>query len=408
MTAPLHIHLDPVGGIAGDMFVAALLDAWPDLAEGAIAAAYAAGLGGEVRIDHRPHRDEVLVGSRFVVTCDEGAAAGGDHEHVHWRDLRVRLATAPLDAPVRDRAIAIFACLAEAEAAVHGVDVEHATFHEVGAWDSIADIVASAFLIEAIGAARWSVGPLPLGGGRVRSAHGDLPVPAPATVKLLEGFAFHDDGRPGERVTPTGAAILKQLEPSHSSHPGPRRLLKTGHGFGLRRLDGMSNVLRALVFEQMPDHAAPPAAGSVAVLSFEIDDQTPEDLAVGLDRLRALDGVLDLVQTSVVGKKGRLATSLRILARPESAESVIAACFEETTTLGVRWHEERRVVLARREVTSDDGIAVKLAERPDGRRTAKAASDDLAGRGTHADRQAARMSAEAAALSTHETGEDET
>lgn len=407
MSAPLHVHLDPLGGIAGDMFVAALLDAWPEFADGAIAAVRAAGLGDEVRIEHRPHRDEVLVGSRFSVTRDD-TAANSDHDHVHWRDLREGLSSAPLDAPVRERAIGIFACLAEAEAGVHGVDVERATFHEVGAWDSIADIVAAAFLIEAIGADGWSVGPLPLGGGHVRTAHGDLPVPAPATARLLEGFIFHDDGRTGERVTPTGAAILKQLGATSPSRGGNRRLLRTGHGFGLRKLEGMSNVLRALAFEQVSDNVAPPAAGGVTVLSFEVDDQTPEDLAVGLDRLRAIEGVLDVLQTPVVGKKGRLSTSIRLLARPDAAEAAIVACFAETTTLGVRFHDEARMILARTEVRSDDGIAVKLAERPGGRRTAKAASDDLAGRGGHDDRDAARRSAEDAALSRRKAEEEGT
>ena len=158
------------------MFVAALLDAWPDLVDGAIAAVRAAGLGDTITLEHRPHRDEVLVGSRFAVTQNE--AKGSGHEHVHWHHLREHLSAAPLDELVRARAIAIFALLAEAEAGVHGVEVDAATFHEVGAWDSIADIVAAAYLIETVGVESWSVGPLPIGGGRVccapwRSARAD-------------------------------------------------------------------------------------------------------------------------------------------------------------------------------------------------------------------------------------------
>lgn len=409
MNPPLHIHLDPVGGIAGDMFVAALLDAFPSLADGALAAVRAAGLGEEVRIEHRPHRDDVLVGSRFAVTR-EPTAGDEDHHHVHWRDLRERLSSAPLAAPVRARAIAIFAHLAEAEAGVHGVEVDAATFHEVGAWDSIADIVASAFLIEAIGAGSWSVGPLPLGGGRVRCAHGELPVPAPATARLLEGFTFHDDGRTGERVTPTGAAILKQLGASSAISPGPMRLLKTGHGFGLRKFEGMSNVLRALMFEASSDKNALSVgsrADRVAVLSFEVDDQTPEDLAIGLDRLRRAEGMLDLVQMPVFGKKGRLATALRLLVRPDAVDAVIAACFAETTTLGVRWHLEERAILVRTAVRSDDDIGVKLAERPGERMTAKAESDDLAGIAGHAERETSRRSAEDDALRRLSAREDD-
>ena len=397
MPSNLHLHLDPVGGIAGDMFVGAVLDAWPELAEGAIAAVRAAGLGDDVRIEHRAHRDDVLVGSRFSVTSRGGETGG--HDHVHWCDLRSRLLASPLPPAVRERAVAIFSILAEAEAGVHGMAVDDATFHEVGAWDSLADIVAAAFLIEAIDVAHWTVGPLPIGAGRVRSAHGELPVPAPATARILEGFTFQDDGRPGERVTPTGAAILRYLRASTEPRSGPRKLLKTGHGFGLRTLDGISNILRVLAFEVAPDNTRPGAGvGDVAVLSFEIDDQTPEDLAIGLDRLRALDAVLDLVQMPVFGKKGRLATSVRLLAQPEAAEAVIDACFAETTTLGVRWRIERRAVLARRMARSDDGIAVKLAARPGDRVTAKAESDDIAGIAGHADRDEARRVAEQDAL----------
>jgi uncharacterized protein (TIGR00299 family) protein len=405
MENTLHLHLDPVGGIAGDMFVAALLDAWPDHAEAVIGAVRAVGLGDEIQVEHRPHRDEVLVGSRFSVTRSERAA--DHHEHVHWRDLRGRLRAAPLEAGVSARVLDIFSHLAEAEAGVHGVPVDDATFHEVGAWDSIADIVAAAFLIEAIDVGYWSIGALPLGGGRVRCAHGDLPVPAPATLRLLEGFAFHDDGRMGERVTPTGAAILKHLKPSSGASPAQGRLLRTGHGFGTRRLDGISNVLRAIAFEGPPDQAELPAADSVAVLSFEIDDQTPEDLAIGLDRLRANDAVLDIVQTPVFGKKGRLSTSLRLLVLPDVVDAVIEACFAETTTLGLRWHVEHRAVLQRSMARSDDGIAVKLAGRPGGRVTAKAESDDIAAIAGHAERDRTRRSAEAEAI-LREMEEDQT
>ncbi|MEZ5933976.1 MAG: LarC family nickel insertion protein [Alphaproteobacteria bacterium] len=402
----LHLHLDPVGGIAGDMFVAALLDAWPEHADGAIAAVRAAGLGEEIGIEHRPHRDEVLVGSRFVVSRWREVTDG--HAHVHWRDLQRHLAGSALDAPVRERAIAIFGQLAAAEAGVHGVEVDAATFHEVGAWDSIADIVAAAFLIEAIGAECWSVGALPLGSGRVHAAHGELPVPAPATARLLQGFVFQDDGRPGERVTPTGAAILKQLGAANAVRPDAGRLLRTGHGFGLRRLDGISNILRVLAFDLVPEASPPPAGGgSVGVVSFEVDDQTPEDLAIGLDRVRAAEGVLDLVQMPVFAKKGRVATSIRLLVLPEAVDGVIQTCFAETTTLGVRWRLERRAVLARSMARSDDGVAVKLAERPGGRLTAKAESDHVAAIAGHAERDRVRRSAEIEALSRQLDEEDQ-
>ncbi len=413
-----HIHLDPIGGIAGDMFVASLLDIRPDLAESTIAAVRQAGIGDDVHLEHLAFHDGVLSGSRFAVSRQHRAGAdqespGADgpkaHEHVHWQNLRERLTVAPLPPGVGKRAIAIFSRLAEAEAGVHGVPVDEATFHEVGAWDSIADIVAAAFLIETIAVERWSVGPLPLGSGRVRCAHGDLPVPAPATIRLLEGFVFHDDGRPGERVTPTGAAILKHLQPSSETVPGMRRLISSGYGFGLRKLEGMSNVLRASVFEltaASPTHDRAfaddefGAHDEVGVVSFEVDDQTAEDLAIGLDHLRRRDDVLDIVQIPAFGKKGRMVTSLRLLVRPtEAIGSVIDACFRETTTLGVRWTVERRRTLERLSVRTESGTSIKLAKRPDHNITAKAEIDDLAQLSGHQKRQEKRQAAEADAIS---------
>lgn len=403
-TKRMHIKLDPLGGIAGDMFVASLLDAWPDLAEGAMAAARAAGLGDEIGLEHVSFHDDVLTGSRFVVSRDrqKGPAAEKttDHDHVHWRHLRDRLKQASLPDGVGDRAVTIFSLLAEAEAGVHGVPVDEATFHEVGAWDSIADIVAAAFLIETIGADSWSIGSLPLGRGRVRCAHGELPVPAPATMRLLEGFTFHDDGRSGERVTPTGAAILKYLAPTFDADNRPRRLLRTGYGFGLRRLQGMSNVLRVSAFE--PAWTDAMAADEVGVISFEIDDQTPEDLAIGLEHLRCRDDVLDILQAPAFGKKGRTVTSLRLLVRPTALPSVIEACFHETTTLGVRWAVEKRTVLERRLVEDAVGINVKEAKRPGGLVTVKVESDDLAALSGHQARQERRQAAENRSLGQQE------
>ncbi|MBV9750292.1 MAG: LarC family nickel insertion protein, partial [Acetobacteraceae bacterium] len=289
-----HVHLDPVGGVAGDMFAAALLDACPEHEASTVeAAARVAG----VRCRVLRHRDHVLSGIRFDVEAayehglhEQEHDHGRHHHHTAWRDIRLRLQSASLPASVARHAVGIFALLAEAEARVHGIEPEAVTFHEVGAADSIADIVAAAWLIAAQGEATWSVGPLPLGSGRVRTAHGTMPVPAPATALLLQGFETFDDGIPGERVTPTGAAILRYLGCAPGTGKTPRRLARTGLGFGTRTLPGLSNCLRALVFEAQP---ADTAAGhrELAVIQFEVDDQSAEDLATGLDRLRATEGV---------------------------------------------------------------------------------------------------------------------
>jgi uncharacterized protein (TIGR00299 family) protein len=395
-----HIHLDPLGGLAGDMFLAALLDAFPEHVEDTFAAMRAAGLPGRWQTRLHPHHDGALSGQRVVI---EGPPEDAEGPPAHFADLRAALRAAPLAPAVKDRAIAIFAELAEAEAAVHGVAVDEVHFHELADWDSVADIVGAASLIEAVAAASWSVAPLPIGGGRIESRHGPLPVPAPAAARLLRGFAVHDDGLTGERVTPTGAAVLRHLGPGARLPPGQWRLGRTGHGFGTRRLPGISNVLRALVYDQ---EAAGRHHEQVAVIAFEVDDQSSEALAIGLDALRAVAGVLDVVQLPTIGKKGRLAIQIQVLARPETLDAVIERCFAETTTIGLRWRIEARAVLAREVVTvaaPGGDVEVKVVTRPGGVRTAKAAVDQVAGEG-HADRARRRRVAERRALENGEHG----
>jgi hypothetical protein len=396
----MHLHLDPVGGIAGDMFIAALLDAFPGLSAGMDATFRKLGLPPGAHCALLAHHDGILSGRRFELSLPATSAAPhGDHpNHVGLTAIRAAIAAMGLDAPVAARAGAIFAILAQAEAKVHGVSVDEVEFHELGALDSIADIVGAAWIIEALGPATWSVGALPLGSGRVHGAHGALPLPAPAVVRLLTGFSFMDDGLPGERVTPTGAAILRHLDCASGMVPRPGRLAASGLGFGSRKLPGLANVLRVLAF----DLTDAPAAEEVALLAFEVDDQTAEDLALGLEQLRACDGVLDVVQSPVFGKKGRMAAQVQVLAQPQRLAAIVAACFAETTTLGVRHQLLARSVLARHEtaIAGANGAAVrvKLARRPDGALSAKAESDDLRAGGERSGREKLRRDSEAAAL----------
>ncbi|MHA1152983.1 MAG: LarC family nickel insertion protein [Alphaproteobacteria bacterium] len=386
------VHLDAIGGVAGDMFAAALLDARPDLWPGCQRAIAAMALPAGVQASAVSHSDGVLTGSRFLV---EGVAKAGEAQdhHVHWREIRGRLEAAELDAVVRESALGIFRLLAEAEAAVHGKAVEAVAFHEVGAYDSIVDIVSAAAIIAGLGPCRWSIGPVPRGRGTIRTAHGVLPVPAPATLELLQGFTLLDDGEDGERVTPTGAAILRYLAPSQSPDLVPRRLLGAGIGFGTRQLAARSNILRATLYGST---AGALLADRVTVLRCEIDDQTAEDLAVAIDRLRAIEGVLDICQWAVLAKKGRLATALQVLTRPDAADRVVAAMLDETTTLGVRRGEQPRSVV-RREMRDAGGVRVKLAHLPHGV-TAKAEIDDLAELGGASTRGARRAEAEEQAV----------
>ena len=397
----MHLQLDILGGIAGDMFIAALVDAWPEHCAGVLAAIRTAGLPAEWELGLVEHRDHVLGGKRFRVVEPGAHSHHGKHEgHTSHRAIVTLLRTSPMPPEVTERAVAIFALLAHAESQIHGVAADDVTFHEVGAWDSVADVVGAAWLLEQLRPESWSVSPIPLGGGRVVTAHGPMPVPAPATAILLQGFRLFDDGVPGERVTPTGAAILAHLratvgEPAPMPQPG--RLSRSGTGFGTRTLPGLSNVLRVLTFE-----SALPVAGSerIGVIEFEVDDQTPEDLAVGIDSLRALPGVLDVLQIPATGKKGRLVAHIQLLCRRESLPEIMDACFLETTTLGLRWSVVARARLPRaggQVAVEGRDVAVKVATRPDGRASAKAEIESLRGPGGHAGRERRRAEAEAAA-----------
>jgi uncharacterized protein (TIGR00299 family) protein len=442
----MHLHFDPVGGAAGDMFIAALLHAFPEHRDGLFAAIRAAGVPRAIGLRLFEHTDAAMTGMRFdVVETPEPVAAGaapryrpvgasssqsatalhthqphahgvvhhhghGDTQHVHgdghdhthaqrrWADIRTQLLGSSLAPAVLKHALGIFALIAEVEAKIHGVSSDEVEFHEVGAWDSIADVVGAAFLIDAVSAQSYSCAPLPMGSGRVSTAHGLLPVPAPATAALLTGLATFDDGREGERITPTGAAILRYLNPSVSPGSSARRLARSGTGFGTKRFAGISNILRVLVFEEL-DNAA--QSEQVAQIEFEVDDQTPEDLAAGLERLRAVHGVLDVTQMPVFGKKGRIAARVQVLAQPHALADAVRACFSETTTIGLRHQLMQRTTLARHHVNTRVGereVAVKIVDRPGcvagaTALTGKPEMDALADAGNHVERQRLHQSA---------------
>jgi uncharacterized protein (DUF111 family) len=195
-------------------------------------------------------------------------------------------------------------------------------------------------------------------------------------VRLLEGFRFKEDGIGGERVTPTGAAIVAHLQPAQAL-PGTPVFVRCGAGFGTRRLADRANQLRALLFqaaERLGD------TDEIGRIRFEVDDQSGEDLAIGLDALRRLPGVVDVVAWPVFGKKGRLATAVQILAEPSALDAAIDACFTQTTTIGLRHDRVARRMLPRHE-HSIDGLPVKDVTRPDGRVTRKLEADAVAERG---------------------------
>lgn len=411
-----HLHLDPLGGIAGDMFAAALSELDPTLADGLLPLLRSAGLDEAVAVSFVAHRDDVFVGRRFVVDDpkEKGQKVPGrfvlqkgmDHHHVPLQEILRQLSASGLTTGAKARAVDIFQRVAVAEAAVHGVDLKDVAFHEVGAQDSVADVVAAAVLLDRLehkhGAFTSSTASLPLGSGRVHTAHGELPVPAPATLRLLDGLAVHDDGRLGERVTPTGAAILRHLQ------PGKRAagvVGGSGVGFGTKVFPGLSNILRVTLTTTPTTTTTTPSTSAttsawqerpLAVLSAEIDDMSGEELGRAADALRDVEGVVDVSFLAVTMKKGRPATRMQVLALPERKDACVAAFFAQTSTLGIRVDEVVRCELGRAvaRVAVDDATAgrVKVADRPGGA-TAKADIDDVEGT-TLAERRALRQALE--------------
>jgi uncharacterized protein (TIGR00299 family) protein len=392
MKGRLHIHLDAVGGIAGDMFVAALMDAFPDLHE-RVMADISAVLPAEAGY---PRLVEGMSASiralRFGIAGEQpgrGAQPHGHHSHHHdhhdhghsesssFAAMCARIRAVKLAEAVSERAIAILRLIAEVEAHIHQVSPEEVHFHEISGWDSLADVVAAASIATALKESTWSVSELPRGGGLVHTQHGMLPVPAPAAAALLQGFSLRDDGIAGERVTPTGAAILRHLVDRNRNMPPAGKLIATGTGAGTRDLKGMPNVLRALVFET----GGETVADTVAVISFEVDDMTGEEIGIAADRLREQKGTIDVSLGLRVGKKSRPLHAFHLIADPAALESAIQAVFHETSTIGLRWRLEQRSILPREMHSVDvegSTVRVKRVRLPDGQTTAKAESDDLA------------------------------
>jgi uncharacterized protein (TIGR00299 family) protein len=258
------------------------------------------------------------------------------------------LEASPLSEVTRKRALDVFTALAVAEAKIHGKTPDTVHFHEVGAWDSVADIVGTCLALEQLGVCGVSCGLLPAGVGTIRCAHGEMPNPAPATQELLAGMSVVQTDEPFELVTPTGAALLRVWTQTLENVPQTATVLKNAFGFGTRTLNGRPNVLRAtLLEEQAPASGTPFEKGALLVMETNIDDCNPEWIASLVDDLLKR-GAFDVWQTPVVMKKGRSAILLSVLVSAENAPALRELIFRSTTTFGIRFYPVEREILERR------------------------------------------------------------
>jgi pyridinium-3,5-bisthiocarboxylic acid mononucleotide nickel chelatase len=282
------------------------------------------------------------------------------HAHRSLPDILSLIERSALTATGRARARQLFERLAEAEAAIHQMPVARVHLHEVGALDSIIDIVGAVFAIEWFGAGRIVVSPLNVGAGMVRSAHGVFPVPAPATVRLLGNAPIYSSGITAELLTPTGALLLTGHADAFGPVP-PMRVNRVGYGAGSRDFPDTPNVLRVLVGET----AGQPATERIVVLECEIDDMNPQIFGVLMERLYAA-GALEVYYSAVQMKKNRPGTLVTVLAPPERREELAGIVFRESTTIGVRHHDVERERLDREVVPVDTPLGTirfKVARR---------------------------------------------
>jgi hypothetical protein len=266
------------------------------------------------------------------------------HEHHHrtFQDIEKIISKSPLAARIKERSIAVFRLIAEAEGKVHNKKAGAVHFHEVGAIDSIVDIVGCMIGFDCLGIHRFAAAAVPTGGGFVQCQHGTLPVPAPATVLLLKGIPVYDNGIKAELVTPTGAAILAALCESFGTLP-PMTIQKTGYGAGSRELIEMPNMLRLILGTALQ----PGRIDTVVVLEATIDDMSPELAGYAMERLFEA-GALDVSFTPVYMKKNRPAILVTIICTEARQAPLTAMFFAETTTAGVRAYRAERSILQRR------------------------------------------------------------
>ena len=333
------LYLDCYAGISGDMTVGALLDLGVPLQYLQTGLAKLGLPPGSYELSTSKTERRHIPALKFDVVVHD------HHTHRHYASIDGMIAGSALTGPVKTRARAIFRRLAEAEAKVHGVTIEDVHFHEVGAVDSIVDIVGTAICLDFLEVEEIFASALPLGSGFVETAHGRLPVPAPATAELLRGLPVHGGCGAGERVTPTGAAIVAELAAGFGAQP-EMLLDKIGCGAGGKDFPDCPNILRAFLGRSVGKDAA---ADEVIVAEANIDDSTPELLGYAMERLFE-EGALDIFFTPIQMKKNRPGVMLSFLCKPEQLERLAHLLLTETTAIGLRYYRADRIILRRQVV----------------------------------------------------------
>ena len=355
-------YLDCFSGISGDMFIGALLDAGLPFAEldRRLHSLPIAGFHLEMRKETRNQ----VSGTRFLVRVEQEQAAR------KLRAIKEMILRGDLSGDVKEKSIRIFEDLAGVEGKIHNRPPEEVHFHEVGAVDSIIDIVGTVLALEVLGITTLFVSPLPLGSGFVETSHGRIPVPAPATIELLRGIPVFSSGLMHELVTPTGAALVKSLASSFGSMP-PMVIERVGYGAGKAELPDRPNLLRILVGARQSSEEL----DTVVLLDASLDDSSPEWLGYLMERLFDA-GALDVLLFPVQMKKNRPGVQVQVMGRPEKRQALTEVLFSESTTLGVRFRYSQREVLARsvmemespwgkigvKKVTGKDGKALLVPE----------------------------------------------
>ena len=357
---------DLIGGVSGDMFVAALLDLGLPLDRLRAELKKIPTLQFDIR--SRKKTIHSLRASQFQVICPKHEAPRS------WKQIRDLIKRSKLDPAVKSTSSEIFAVLAAAEAKIHGVPIDQVHFHEVGATDSIVDIVAAAVGVRELAIEAFYFSVIPLGHGMISSAHGLLPAPGPATLELLRGLPVMGIDVDTETVTPTGAAIVRTLGKTFANQPA-MTIEKIGYGAGKREFAERPNLFRIILGRA--DSSA--SLEEMLVIETNIDDMNPQLFDHVMDRLFAA-GARDVFLAPIQMKKNRPATLLSVIAEPRHRQKLSEIIFKETSTLGLRYHLVSRMILKRemKKVKTRFGeVTVKIIEQLDGSRRAVPEYDDL-------------------------------